>query len=50
MAKNLNLVMQQFYKTVLLPEVPTFLKKIQTIEDAVRADKWGREEAIKLMS
>jgi len=49
-SKKLNLVMQQFYKTILLPEVPTFLNKIQTIEDAVRADKWGREEAIKLMS
>ena len=49
-SKTLNLVMQQFYKTILLPDAPSFLKEIQTIEDAVRADKWGREEAIKLMS
>ena len=49
-SNTLRSVMQQFYKTISLPEVPSFLKSIQTIEDAVKADKWGREQAMKIMS
>ena len=49
-SKNLHSVMQQFYKTISLNEVPSFLKHISTIEDAVKADKWGREQAIRCMS
>ena len=49
-SKNLHSVMQQFYKTISLTEVPSFLKHISTIEDAVKADQWGREQAIRGMS
>ena len=42
--------MQQFYKTISLPEVHSFLKHIRTLEDAVKADQWGREQAMKIMS
>jgi len=49
-SKTLHSVMQQFYKTMSLPEVPSFLKYIRTIEDAVNADQWGREQAMKIMS
>ena len=49
-SKTLHSVMQQFYKTISLPEVPSFLKYIRTIEDAVKADQWGREQAMKIMS
>ena len=49
-SKTLHSVMQQFYKTISLPEVPSFLKHIHTIEDAVKADQWGREQAMKIMS
>ena len=49
-SKTLHSVMQQFYKTISLPEVPSFLKHIRTLEDAVKADKWGREQAMKFMS
>ena len=49
-SKNLHSVMQQFYKTISLTEVPSFLKHISTIEDAVKADQWGREQAIRCMS
>ena len=49
-SKNLHSVMQQFYKTISLTEVPSFLKHISTIEDAVKADQWGREQALKCMS
>ena len=49
-SKNLHSVMQQFYKTISLNEVPSFLKHISTIEDAVKADQWGREQALRYMS
>ena len=49
-SKNLHSVMQQFYKTISLTEVPSFLKLISTIEDAVKADQWGREQALRCMS
>ncbi len=49
-SKNLHSVMQQFYKTISLTEVPSFLKHISTIEDAVKADQWGREQALRCMS
>ena len=49
-SKNLHSVMQRFYKTISLTEVPSFLKHISTIEDAVKADQWGREQAIRCMS
>ena len=37
--------MQRFYKTISLNEVPPFLKHISTIEDAIKADQWGREQS-----
>ena len=49
-SKNLHSVMQQFYKTISLNEVPSFLKHISTIEDAINADQWGREQALRCMS
>ncbi len=49
-SKNLHSVMQQFYKTISLTEVPSFLKHISTIEDAVKADQWGREHAKRCIS
>ncbi len=49
-SKTLNSVMQQFYKTISLPEVPLFLKHICTIEDAIKADRWGREQAMRFMT
>ena len=49
-SKTLHTVMQQFYKTISLPEVPSFLKYIRTLEDAVKADHWGRQQAMKFMS
>ena len=49
-SKNLHSVMQQFYKTISLPEFPSFLKHIRSIEDAIKADHWGREQALRFMS
>jgi len=49
-SKTLHSVMQQFYNTILLPEVPSFLRHIRTLDDAVKADQWGREQAMKFMS
>ena len=49
-SKTLHSVMQQFYITISLPEVPSFLKHIRTLEDAVKADQWGKEQAMKIMS
>jgi len=49
-SKTLHSVMQQFYKSISLPEVPSFLKHIRTLEDALKADQWGREQAMKFMS
>ena len=49
-SKTLYSVMQKFYKTISLTEVPSFLKHIRTLEDAVKADHWGREQAMKFMS
>ena len=49
-SKTLYSVMQQYYKTISLPEFPSFLKHILTIEDAVKADHWGREKAMSFMS
>ena len=48
-SKTLRSVMQQFYKTISVPEFPSFLSHIRTIEDAVKADHWGREQAMRLM-
>ena len=48
--KTLYSVMKQLYKTISLPEVPSFLKQIRTLEDAVKADQWGREQAMIFMS
>jgi len=30
-------------------KIPDFLLKIQTLEDAVQADQWGREQARKML-
>ena len=49
-SKTLHSVMHQFYKTISLPEFPSFLKHVRSIEDAVKADHWGREQALRFMS
>ena len=48
-SKTIHSVMQHFYKTITLTDVPPFLEKVLTIEDALQADNWGREQAIKFM-
>ena len=48
-SKTLHSVMQQFYKKISLPEVPSFFRYIRTLEEAVNADQWGREQAMKFM-
>ncbi len=48
-SKTIHSVMQHFYKTLTLTDVPPFLEKVLTIEDALQADNWGREQAIKFM-
>jgi len=31
------------------PDCPSYLRDIQTLDDAVKADQWGREEAQQRM-
>lgn len=49
-SNTLDSVMQQFEEIISLPEPPPFLNDINTIEDAVQADQWGREQARKIIA
>ena len=54
-AKILASVMQDFDETLeqtaqdSLADIPDFLLKIKTLEDALQADQWGREQAGKVL-
>gem|GEM_PF-4009646 len=53
--KLLASVMQDFDETLeqtaqdSLADIPDFLLKIKTLEDALQADQWGREQAGKVL-
>ena len=42
-------VIKDFEKALLHVDVPSFLQKIRTLEDAEHADKWGRKQASKIL-
>jgi len=54
-AKTLASVMQDLDETLQqtaqgsLADIPDFLLKIKTLEDALQADQWGREQAGKVL-
>ena len=54
-AKILASVMQDFDETLQqtsqdrLADIPDFLLNIQTLDDALQADQWGREQAVKVL-
>ncbi|MEC9383992.1 MAG: hypothetical protein VYD06_06040, partial [SAR324 cluster bacterium] len=54
-SKTLASVMQEFDETLqhtaqdCLDETPNFLLKIQSLEDALQADRWGRKQAGKVL-
>ena len=54
-AKTLASVMQDLDETLQqtaqgsLADIPDFLLKIKTLEDALQADQWGREQAVKVL-
>ena len=41
--------MKNFYKIKNLKESPGFLKKINTIEDSIKADNWGRDKVTDIL-
>jgi hypothetical protein len=42
-------VIKDFEKALHQVDVPSFLRKICTLEDAEHADKWGRKQASKIL-
>ena len=48
-AKLLQDVMSGYQSISQKPDCPSYLIDIQTLEDAVKADQWGREEAQQRM-
>tara|TARA_E500000075_G_scaffold115872_1_gene112929 strand:- start:21 stop:581 length:561 start_codon:yes stop_codon:yes gene_type:complete len=48
-AKLLQDVMSGYQRISQKPDCPSYLRDIQTLEDAVKADQWGREEAQQRM-
>ena len=48
-AKLLQDVMSGYQSISQKPDFPSYLRDIQTLEDAVKADQWGREEAQQRM-
>jgi hypothetical protein len=42
--------MSKYDQITSLPESPSFLKDINTIEGAEQADQWGREQARNFMA
>ncbi len=50
--KTLNTVMEKlenFLYTSQKGNIPLFLSNIKTLEDAIQADEWGRDQAIKII-
>ena len=48
-AKLLQNVMSGYQSISQKPDCPSYLRDIQTLDDAVKADQWGREEAQQRM-
>ena len=48
-AETVAAVIKDFEKALGQVEVPSFLQKISTLEDAEHADKWGSKQASKIL-
>ena len=48
-AETIAAVIKDFEKALHQVDVPSFLRKIHTLEDAEHADKWGRKQASKIL-
>ena len=48
-AETIAAVIKDFEKALHQVDVPPFLRKICTLEDAEHADKWGRKQASKIL-
>ena len=48
-AETVGAVIKDFEKALHQVNVPSFLQKISTLEDAEHADKWGRKQASKIL-
>ncbi len=48
-AETIAAVIKDFEKALHQVDVPSFLQKIHTLEDAEHADKWGRKQASKIL-
>ena len=48
-AETIAAVIKDFEKALHQVDVPPFLRKIRTLEDAEHADKWGRKQASKIL-
>ena len=48
-AETIASVIKDFEKVLHQVDVPFFLRKIRTLEDAEHADKWGRKQASKIL-
>ena len=48
-AETIAAVIKDFEKALHQVDVPSFLWKIRTLEDAEHADKWGRKQASKIL-
>ena len=48
-AETIAAVIKSFEKALHQVDVPSFLRKIRTLEDAEHADKWGRKQASKIL-
>ncbi len=48
-AETIAAVIKDFEKALHQVDVPSFLRKIRTLEDAEHADKWGRKQASKIL-
>jgi len=49
LAETIVAVIKDFDKALHQVDVPSFLRKISTLEDAEYADKWGRKQASKIL-
>ncbi|RTZ87653.1 MAG: 1-deoxy-D-xylulose-5-phosphate reductoisomerase [SAR324 cluster bacterium] len=48
-AETIAAVIKDFEKALHQVDVPSFLRRIRTLEDAEHADKWGRKQASKIL-
>jgi len=48
-AETIAAVIKNFEKALHQVDVPSFLRKIRTLEDAEHADKWGSKQASKIL-